>query len=540
MTFAFSVPPMDTTPDTSAEVIVQTSGGKVRGIKEGAISRFLGIPYAAPPFGANRFQAPVPASWGDDVLDAITFGPTAPQIPVPDPFNKIIKEPVIRGDDCLNLNIWTPDVGGSGLPVMVWIHGGAFRTGSNAVEIYDGSTFARDGVVCVSINYRLGVEGFADLPGAPPNRGLLDQIFALEWVQENIAAFGGDPTRVTVAGESAGAMSVTTLLSLDRRGLFHRAIMQSGAGHCVQTKQDAELVTKELAERLGVREPTAEAFAELDPYDDILPVQTQISDEVAANPDKAKWGESTVMSGMAFLPVIDSDLLTQRPIDAIAAGIGENVPVLTGTNTQEYRLCLAPIGAFLLVDNPLDPEHPEATEFFKKKLTPYGIDSAVPGVYDFYKDHLPDNTRPAGIFSAIASDFFFRIPACRVAEARATADATTHVYEFDWRSPRMIFGTGAELGACHALELGFMFDTLSTASSITGPIPPLINPKPPQGLATAMHAAWVEFIKSGDPGWMRYDTTTRPVETFFDAGRIEIVNDPRAAERELWKDFVTP
>jgi para-nitrobenzyl esterase len=170
---------------------------------------------------------------------------------------------------------------------------------------------------------------------------------------------------------------------------------------------------------------------------------------------------------------------------------------------------------------------------FKNKLTAYGIEAAIPGVYDFYKGHLPANTRPAGIFSAIASDFFFRIPCCRVAEARAGAPATTHVYEFDWRSPRAIALTGAELGACHALELGFTFDTLSETSSITGP-------NPPQGLATAMHAAWVQFVTSGDPGWTRYDTTTRPVQTFFTAEKIEIVNDPRADERELWKDFVTP
>jgi len=161
----------DPSIDTFAQVIVQTSGGKVSGIKEGEISCFLGIPYAAAPFGANRFKAPVPASWGDDVLNAATFRATAPQIPVPDPFSRLIYEPIIPGEECLNLNIWTPDVGGSGLPVLVWIHGGAFRTGSNAVPTYDGSAFARDGVVFVSINYRLGVEGFADLPGAPPNRG---------------------------------------------------------------------------------------------------------------------------------------------------------------------------------------------------------------------------------------------------------------------------------------------------------------------------------------------------------------------------------
>jgi para-nitrobenzyl esterase len=519
MTFAFSVPSSMDTSDEARTDEVETSGGKVRGIKEGEISCFLGIPYAAAPFGANRFQAPVPASW-DGVRDTVTYGPTAPQIPVPHPFSEIIHEPVIPGDDCLNLNIWTPDVGGSGLPVMVWIHGGAFRTGSNAVETYDGSAFARDGLVCVAINYRLGVEGFADLPGAPPNRGLLDQLFALQWVQENIAKFGGDPTRITIAGESAGAMSVTTLLSLDRPGLFHRAIMQSGAGHCAQTKEDAALVTKELAKLLDIEQPTAEAFAEL-ALNRILTAQDTISNAVTTTPDKDKWGESTVMSGMAFLPVIDGDLLTQRPIDAIVAGAGNNVPVLTGTNTEEYRLFLAPTIAALGQE-----------QQFKAMLTSYGIDSAV---YDFYKSRLPTGTKAFAIFSAIASDFFFRIPACRVAEARATAPATTHMYEFAWRSPRKVpTQISPELGACHALELGFTFDTLSTASSITGP-------NPPQGLATAMHAAWVEFVKSGDPGnadWIPYDTITRPVQTFSDAGQITIVNNPRGAEREEWKDLV--
>lgn len=230
---------------------------------------------------------------------------------------------------------------------------------------------------------------------------------------------------------------------------------------------------------------------------------------------------------MAFLPVIDGGLLTQRPIDAIAAGAGENVPVLAGTNTEEYRLFLAPTIAVLGQEKQ-----------FKDMLTAYGIDSAVPGVYDFYKGKLPASAKPFEIFSAIASDFFFRIPACRVAEARAAAPSTTHMYEFAWRSPRRVpnpdgLFASPQLGACHALELGFTFDKLSTASSITGPTPP-------QGLATAIHAAWVEFVKSDDPGWIRYDTTTRPVQTFSDAGRIAIVNNPRAPEREKWKDFVTP
>ncbi len=215
----------------SSEVIVDTSRGKVCGIVEEGVACFLGIPYAAAPVGLNRFRAPIaPAAW-DGVLPAKTYGPTPPKPAYPAPFNELLRDPIVPGEGCLNLNVWTPDPGALGLPVMVWIHGGAFLYGSSAVTEYDGATFARDGVVCVTINYRLGVEGFADLPGAPANRGLLDQIAALEWVQENIDRFGGDPGKVTIFGESAGGMSVTTLLSLRRgRDLFHRAIAQAALG----------------------------------------------------------------------------------------------------------------------------------------------------------------------------------------------------------------------------------------------------------------------------------------------------------------------
>ena len=304
----------------SAEVIAETSNGQVRGAAFAGIARFLGIPYAAAPIGPNRFRAPAaPPSW-DGVRDALGYGPTPPKTVDQEPWRTLLRDPVVEGEECLNLNVWTPDPGGSGLPVMVWIHGGSFRNGSSTVTKYDGSTFARDGVVCVTLNYRLGVEGFADIPGVPANRGLLDQIAALEWVQSNIAHFGGDPHKVTIFGESAGAMSVTTLLSLDLakdRGLFHRAIAQSGAGHVAQSRQDAAVMLGHLAERLGV-EPTLAGLESVGP-EEILPHINDLVGELMLDPDPARWGETTVASNMPFMPVIDGDLLKQRPIDAIAA-----------------------------------------------------------------------------------------------------------------------------------------------------------------------------------------------------------------------------
>ena len=216
----------------AGNLVVTTRQGQVRGQVTEGVAAFKGIPYAAPPFGPNRFQPPRPPESWDGVRDALAYGRVAPQPPYAPPFDQLLGDQGHPGEDCLNLNVWTPDATGGGLPVMVWIHGGSFVRGSGALPTYDGTRFARDGVVCVTINYRLGADGFLYLGDGIANRGLLDQIAALEWVQENIRAFGGDPARVTIFGESAGAFSVATLLSMSRaEGMFQRAIAQSGAGH---------------------------------------------------------------------------------------------------------------------------------------------------------------------------------------------------------------------------------------------------------------------------------------------------------------------
>src|SRR5260221_6939615 len=209
--------------DDMEHPVINTSSGSVRGSVAGNVLSFKGIPYAEPPFGRRRFRPPEPVKPCHGICDALTYGPTAPKPPYFPPFDAILPEPAIPGEECLNLNIWTPVTGDAKLPVLVWIHGGAFSNGSNAVSAYDGSSFARDGVICVSINYRLGVDGFLFLGDGISNLGILDQLLALKWVHENIAAFGGDPSNVTIPGESAGRLSVTTLLSMEQSGgLFWR------------------------------------------------------------------------------------------------------------------------------------------------------------------------------------------------------------------------------------------------------------------------------------------------------------------------------
>jgi carboxylesterase type B len=487
------------------EPVVATAGGRVRGRVVDGVAVFLGIPYAAPPFGANRFRAPAaPAPWAG-VRDARRYGPTVPKSRYPAPYDVLLADPSIPGDDCLNLNVWTPDPGGSGLPVMVWIHGGTFLAGSGALGVYDGAAFARDGVVCVTVNYRLGVEGFAELEGAPSNRGLLDQLAALGWVQRNVAAFGGDPDRVTVFGESAGAVSVTTLLAADR-GLFRRAIAQSGAGSVAHDPADARLVTRELAARLGV-EPTAEALAALDPAA-ILGAQAWVAAQVAALPDPGRWGQSTAAAAMAFMPVLDGELVTRRPQDAIAAGAGAGVELLVGYTSEEFRPFLVATGRAGLV----------TPEVVGMVLSWVGMDPALAGAYQAGRV----GAAPAEVLAAVLTDGFFRIPANRVAEGHAPAP--TWMYEFAWPTPE------GGMGACHALELGFVFDNLHSPD-----VAALVGPNPPQPLAVAMHRAWVEFATRGDPGWERFTPATRRVQV-FDGARNLVVADPRGQERQLWRE----
>ncbi len=487
---------------------VSLTSGTVRGSRSGRVLSFKGVPYAAPPFGDLRFAAPEPPVPWDGVRDCTRYGPTALKPPYPVPVDVLLPEPVIPGEDVLNLNVWTSE-DAEGLPVLVWVHGGAFVNGSGAVPQYDGTAFARDGVVTVTINYRLGVDGFLHFgDDGPANRGLLDQVAALEWVRDNIAAFGGDPSRVTVAGESAGAMSVVSLLSMPRAaGLFHRAVAQSGSGHFALQPATATKVAEALVARLGVP-LTREALAAVDPVA-LVAAQQALSQEISATPDPARWGE-LVLNAMAFEPVVDGDVLPALPVRAVQAGAGSEVDLLIGTNTDEHALFLVPNGFVDLVSEPV----------LGMVLAGYGL---APAALAPYRSDAPTAT-PGELMVAVATDWFFRIPALRLAEARAGGPGSTHVYEFAWPSPQF----AGRLGACHALEIPFVFDTLAAPGSEA-----LGGDAAPQELADVVHRAWVDFIRRGDPGWPAYDLGDRPVQVF---GTLTAVTpDPRGAQREVWE-----
>jgi para-nitrobenzyl esterase len=487
---------------------VRTKQGVVRGRSDDGVIVFKGIPYAAPPFGANRFMPPRQHEAWDGVRDAFEFGPTVPKPPYFPPFDVLLPEPAIPGEDCLNLNIWTPDVGAAGLPVMVWIHGGAFANGTGAIATYNGSRFARDGVVCVTINYRLGADGFLFLGDGGGNRGIQDQMAALQWVQENIAAFGGDRDNVTIFGESAGGMSVSTLLSMPAtRGLFRRAIAQSGAGHHVLSPATAQKVGRYLAEKLGVV-PTSETIAAA-PVPRLLQAQIELSADAFAHPDPERWGE-VAGNLMPFEPVVDGEYIPQRPIDGIVAGAGADVDVLIGTNGEEQRLFMVPNGVIKHITD----------EALAGATAAYGL--PVAQTLATYRENRPQASA-GDLLAAIITDWFYRIPAIRLAEAHTNGTGATYMYQFTWRSPQF----DGQLGSCHALEIPFVFDTLTVEG-----MEPLMGAERPQEIADAMHAAWVGFATRGDPGWPRYDQERRATMHFDTV--TQQVNDPAGKERELW------
>ncbi|TCC31484.1 carboxylesterase/lipase family protein [Kribbella sindirgiensis] len=482
--------------------LASTQYGPVLGTGDDVLS-FKGIPYAAPPVGPNRFQPPRPPEPWTSPRDSRHYGATAPQTSTEGAMAELIPRTIIPGDDYLNLNVWTPGLTGRA-PVMVFIHGGSFTSGSGALAVYDGTRFARDGVVLVTINYRLGADGFLWFGDGTPNLGLLDQIAALTWVRDNIAGFGGDPGNVTVFGESAGAMSVCTLLAMPAaEGLFHRAIAESGAAHNTISPSSARLVGTRLAAALGTA-PTREAIADV-PVPQLLAAADKLTQQVAAKPRRKLWGD-VARTLLPFSPVVDGDLLPGAPLDRIRSGAGADVDLMIGTNSEEARLFLVPTGVAAKLNTPL---------LYAAAGLRFGL--PVAGVRR-YRANRPGATA-GDVLAAVMTDSYYRIPAIRLAEAHPGS----YMYEFAWRSP----ACGGQLGACHGLELAFVFDNLDEPSAAG-----MLGPAPPQHLADLLHKTWITFATTGNPGWPPYTPPHRTSRHFNTASGTTTNNRPD--ERLTW------
>ena len=467
------------------ETIVTTTTGAVRGSVQGGVSRYLGIPYAASPLDALRFAKPQPYPAWDGVRDATRPGPSAPQ-PTAPPFETLDIEPLVgpgwrHGDDFLNVSIWAPDGDATGLSVLVFIHGGGFIAGSNHVAVLDGSSFARSGAICMAINYRMGVEGFLAIPGVPTNLGLRDQIAALEWVRDNAAGFGGDPGNVTVFGESAGAMAIADLITSPlAKGLFGRAIVQSGHGAMTRSLPVARRLVTKLARMLSVA-PDEAGFRSTTVQQGIdvlakVQLPTTRVDLREADGHEPAFGLSR------FLPVHGDDVLPLPPLEALAGGAGREVDLLIGTNVDEMNIYLVPTGVRARIG---------------RLLSWYVLSRSVRGAWRILKAYGMGKRRAGDALADAMTDLAFRLPARDFAAAHARAGGRVHFYEFGWRSPAF---DGA-LGAAHALELPFVFDTLASCSGAKG----FVGPNPPQPLADSIHRLWVNFARDGTLPWPAFD-----------------------------------
>jgi para-nitrobenzyl esterase len=490
------------------DAMAHTAQGRLRGTRDGQALRFLGVPYAQSPATAGRFAAPVPHGRWDGTRDALAYGATSPQ---PDRGITLIPEPVIAGDNELNLNVFTPDLGTAGLPVLVWIHGGGFFGGGNASPWYRGGPFARDGVVLVSINYRLGAEGFLEVPGGPGNRAVRDWVRALEWVQENIAAFGGDPGKVTIAGQSAGGGACATLLGVRAaRGLFRGAVCMSGAAALTQTAGGVRAVAAQMARHLGIADLNQAALEEL-PAETILAAQEAVTAAGMSATDGQQQDSEAVIGllgggiRLPWAPWTDGEVVTEEPLQAAASPQHSSISLLAGATTHEFNM------AWMTADW-------ITAEMVAEGLAKAGVPAQAAA---FYLDRA--GQQPCVAVGQALTDRSFRVPAQQLAAAKAEAGGAAYAYDFRWaasagRLPGLAF---------HCLDVPFAFDALGEPG-----VREVAGPAPPASLAADMHGAWVRFVTHGDPGWARYETGKRPVMVFAEPSAVH--EDPLAMERAAW------
>lgn len=475
---------------TRASVEVTTPSGTVRGIQREGSAAFLGIPFAAPPVGSLRFAAPEPFGAWDGVRDAARHAATPQRKTLQEV--TIIPEPSIPGDSTLNVDVFTPSPGdtGAGLPVLVYIHGGGYVAGSPASPWYDGAAFNRDGVVTVNVSYRLGFDGFGWIEDAPHNRGVLDWILALEWVRDHIRSFGGDPGRVTIAGQSAGGGAVLTLLGVPRAAeLFHGAISLSGPASGVAL-EDAERLGRRIAEQAGVP-PTRAGLSSVDELR-IIELQNQAAPIGGGEDDPLAAVVAFASDGLSLGPVVDGDLIPEPALTALARGMAADKRLLAGATDNEFNMVLAQAGDALSAVDPV------------VALARLGLDPAVAEEYS--ASHAALGT--AGILGQFVTDRVFRVHARELGEVRAAVGAPTWLYRFSWPSP--VFA-----GATHCLDVPFFFDCLGAER-----VEAVAGAEAPDSLVADVHGAAVQFIRSGDPGWDAYTVPARRVRVYDVPSRV--------------------
>ena len=487
-------------------VTAVTTSGVVRGFERDRCATFLGIPHSAPPSGERRFAPPVPPEPWRGERDASRHGPAAWQS-TGGPLDGLVPGmgSADQGDDCLSVDVWTPAVDDARRPVLVWIHGGAYSMGANSLPVYDGARLARaTGSVVVGINYRLGALGFLllDDPSTTPNAGLLDQVAGLRWVRDNIAAFGGDPGRVTVFGESAGAGSVLCLLAMpSARGLFHRAIAMSGATDLTLDRPRAAEVAACLARHAGVEPDAVDALRALEPAR-LLEAQAAAAGELFAT-----------VGTMPFHPCVDGEVLPTDWFGAAEAGTTP-VPLIIGTTRDEMALFAH-----------FDPSAAHLDDAaLRQRVTALHPAVDVDALVAAYA--ATGTSAPPEVWARVQTDHALWLPALRLAEAHAT-HAPVWMYRFDWPA------ADPRIGACHAIDVPFPFTNLD----VDGWDAFVADPREAESLAAVEQQLWAAFARDGRPSapgveWPPYDTGRRA--TLVLGREVHVEDDPAAPVRAAW------
>jgi para-nitrobenzyl esterase len=501
----------------NAAAIVSTVSGKLEGSFENGLYLFKGVPYAAPPVGELRWMPPQPVKPWQGVRAAKEFGTIAPQNLMPaGPIPQNIQP---QSEDCLFLNIWTPGLDKKKRPVMFWIHGGAFTIGSGSDPMFMPEKMVKKGdVVFVSINYRLGMLGFlrlTDVTGgkipATGNEGFLDQVGALKWVKENIAAFGGDPGNITAFGESAGSMSTACLMVMpSARGLFQKAIMESGAGSVAVPKEDANRGGELFLKVSGIKKDDAAAMRALT-TSQLLELENKIK-TFGAGPGEAARVTSTV-------PVTDGVIIPDLPIKLARQGVGKSIKAIIGTNLDEGTLFTMMIPGF----------DKTTEEDMMKRIAWMMPPEGAAKVAETYRRHIQKRglpVTPAAIATAIQTDIMFRVPSLELATALRDNGAKVYDYLFDWVSPIM----GGVMGACHGLEVGFVFGTHDPMFCGSGP--------EADKLSDSIQESWLNFAHTGNPsgkGLGNWPTYGKQRETMIIGKKPHVENAPHEEERAVWE-----
>lgn len=505
-----------------ADIIVETTSGKVRGTIDEGVVTFKGIPYGGPMGGPQRFMPPTPPKPWAGIRDTLAYGPSAPQ-PRGNAFNITPQvaaifgtgEPLPESEDCLVLNVWTPHTDSAKRPVLFWCHGGGFTVGSGSGGWADGTALARGGnVVVVSVNHRLGPLGYlylADLLGpqyaASGNAGMLDLVLALRWVRDNVASFGGDPDNVTIFGESGGGAKVSALMAMPAaQGLFHKAIIQSGPGVFMFPKDRSTKYARAVLRRLGITRSNSTALHD-------VPVERLL----AAHEAVTRWNPYYVLE-----PTVDGEALPRAPFDPAAPAISTHVPLLIGTTRDEATLFIGGI-PFL---SPFSRESLAARCALRLLARAIAGRAAHRVLEAYAAPGVPTNER----FATMASDYAMRRGSIRIAELQgATATAPVFMYLFAWRSPAL----GGKLRATHSLDVPFVFDNVARAPGITGDLPEA------HALARKMSLAWVAFARNGTPDhaeltpWPAYTEAERATMILDNECRVE--HDPYREQRLAWE-----